>query len=576
TIENNLDVETQRFQIAIAKTDVLRAEGGGLLRGIPDGYVEFPIGVGGPASPLVTGTATSATPTTSVPTDVYEFNVLRGTATTLTILPFSYAAGPNIPTFDPAIVGNLNWQHATTPEISTVTTGTPTLITNTATGDLGFQQGYSWGTQVNLGYNSNRQNLNSIRSNYNPYTSSSLGLTVTQPLLRGFGPAVNRRFIRIAKNNQKISTLLFKQQLIAAVYGVTRLYLDLLALHDDLRVKQDTLRSAQTLYENTKASVEEGTLAPVELTRAEAEVAGAQQDLVNSQGLFEEQEVILKNVLTRGGSRDPAIRPAHIVPTETLNVPDKEPVLLADEMMAQAFANRPDLAQAGLQIDNSQIALRGTRNALLPEIDLVGVAQNAALAGSPNSLLNTASASGLSGATVAPTDLGSIGGYGTAFGQLFTRQNPTYGVGIQLNLPLRNRIAQADMERDQLQFRQAQASQAQLRNQAELEVDDALIAVRRARAAYDAAVKTTRLQTQSLEIEQYRFQNGVSTSFFVIQYQAYLSQARSTEVVAKNNYFKAKAALDRATGLILQTNNVSFDDAYHGKSSQPPTKPPVP
>lgn len=144
-----------------------------------------------------------------------------------------------------------------------------------------------------------------------------------------------------------------------------------------------------------------------------------------------------------------------------------------------------------------------------------------------------------------------------------------------LNLPIRNRIAQADVERDELQYRQSQASLQHIRNQAQLEVDAALVALRRARAAYDAAVKTRILQAQSLEVERYRYEAGVDTAFFVIQYQSYLSQARSTEVVAKSNYFKARAALDRAVGDTVEKNNITLDEAIHGKVSHPPaTLPP--
>jgi outer membrane protein len=404
--------------------------------------------------------------------------------------------------------------------------------------------------------------VNSTNSTYNPYTNGSFGLTVTQPLLRGFGPSVNRRFIRIAKNNEKVSLLLFEQQVITAIYGICRLYFDLAALNEDLRVKQDTLAAARSLFQNTSSGVEEGTMAPVEKTRAEAEMAGSEQDLINTQGLVDEEEVILKNLLTRGGSRDPILRGAHIITTEPMNVPEQEPVQVADELLSEALANRPDLEQGSLQVANSEIYLKGSRNELLPELDVVGMAQNSSLAGSMNSLSSTM------GTGVEP---GNVGGYGTSLGQLFSAKNPTYGIGIQLNLPIRNRVAQADVERDELQYRQAQAALQQLRNQAQLEVDAALVALRRARAAYDAAVKTRILQAQSLEVEQVRYEAGVDTAFFVIQYQSYLSQARSTEVVAKANYFKAKAALDRAIGASLRSNNITIDEAYHGKVARPPS-----
>jgi outer membrane protein TolC len=364
--------------------------------------------------------------------------------------------------------------------------------------------------------------------------------------------ALNRRFIRIAKNERKIAGLLLQQQLIATVYGVVRLYTDLVALYEDVKVKEETLASAERLYSDTKAQVDEGTQAPIELTRANAQVYSIRQDLINSRGLLEEQEAIVKNVITRRDSDDPEVLGARLIPTDTIQVPERDEIRPLPELIAEAFANRPDLLQANIQVDNSGISLEGSRNELLPEIDLVGVAQNSALAGEANPL------------TIYPNST-FIGGYGSALEQLATRKYPTYGIGLNVTLPLRNRIAQADVTRDQIQLRQTQIRMEQFRKQAELEVEDALVAMRRARASYEAALQTQALQQESLEAEQAKFEVGASTSFFIIQYQSFLAQARSTVVVAKSAYLKARAALERALGSILADNNVELGPAMRGR-----------
>jgi outer membrane protein TolC len=158
-----------------------------------------------------------------------------------------------------------------------------------------------------------------------------------------------------------------------------------------------------------------------------------------------------------------------------------------------------------------------------------------------------------------------VGGYGSALEQLVTRKYPTYGIGLNLNLPLRNRIAQADFARDEIQTRRTQIRFEQLRKQAQLEVEDALVAMRRARASYEAALQSQALQQESLEAEQAKFDVGASTSFFIVQYQSYLAQARSTVVVAKSAYLKARAALERAVGSILEDNHVMVPDAMRGR-----------
>jgi outer membrane protein TolC len=444
----------------------------------------------------------------------------------------------------------LNWTHQTAPEVSIQTTDTPTLVSNTTLANAGIQQGFSTGAQAALSFSNNYQSVNALSYGYTPFTTSSLGLTVTQPLLRGFGMALNRRFIRIAGNERKITGLLFQQQLIASVYGVIRLYTDFVALYEDEKVKRETVALAEKLSSDTKAQVDEGTLAPVEMTRANAQVFSTRQDLINARGLLEEEEAILKNVLTRRGNEDPEVRAAHIIPTDALAIPEKDQIRPIQDLISEALANRPDLGQARLQIENSQIGLEGAKSATRPEVDLVGVMQNNGMAGTVNPF--------------ALPNPGFTGGYGTVLDQVLARKYPTYGIGLQMTLPVHNRIAEADLARDELQLKQSQIRLRQFENQARLEVEDALIAMGRARSSYEAAVEARKLQEESLAAEQAKFEVGASTSFFVIQYESLLAQARSTEVAAMSSYVKARAALERATGTILDDNKISLDAAVKG------------
>ncbi|HEY3825116.1 MAG TPA: TolC family protein [Bryobacteraceae bacterium] len=570
-IENNLGTEAARYAIPAAETDTLRAKGGGTLRGVGVVAAELPAGVGGPASPLINGTATGAPPATAVPGNIFNTGFLQGSGSSLaldpslTSSPLPSAAGPPIPQYDPAITGSLFWSRQTMPEASSFVTGSNVLVTKSLAANLGLQQGFSTGTQYNVSYTSTWQNSSSAKNSYNPSISGSLGLTVTQPLLRGFGRAMNRRWIRIAKNDEKISDLVFRQGLINLVYGISLLYYDLASLTDDLSVKRETLASARELLKNTQAGIDEGTLARVELTRSQAEVAGAEQDVINAEGLLEQQEALMKTILTRKGSREPLLQSARLIVTDSLMVPAADQTPPLRELLEQADQYRPDLAAAGLEITNSRIALEGTRNQLLPQLDLMGVVQSQGLAGTP-----AGTAAGGS------PDTTLSGGYGTLLEQLLAHRYPTYEIGIQLNLPLRNRVSQADATRDELALRTSQTQRIQLQNQVALEIDSAAIALRRARAAYDAAVRTRGLQEESLDVERARYEAGVDTIFFVIQYQAYLSQARSTEVVAKGDYFKSLVGLQRAVGNLLDLNHISTDEAYRGHLSSPPAALPAP
>jgi outer membrane protein len=553
-IENSLDIELQRYGLDVASSDLLRAKGGGTVRGLNYVLSEAPVGVGGPLSPVVTNPAASgrASNGTSVATNALELGVLGEPQTNLSMLgAVPQSNGTPVPVYDPALVGQLNWTHQSTPQTNLLG-GANALVSNTTVANAGIQQGFSSGAQAGFNFNNNHQNLNLLNSAYNPYSFSSMGFTVTQPLMRGFGINLNRRFIRIAGNEQRIGSLLFQQQLIATVYGVIRLYTDFVALYEDVKVKQETLNLADKLLSDTKAQVEEGTLASVEATRASAQVFSARQDLINSGGLLDEQEAILKNVLTRRGNEDPEVRESHLIPTDALSIPDKDEVRPIQDLLRQAVDRRPDVGQAELQVDNARIGLEGARNLTKPQVDLVGIMQNNGLAGDVNPL---APGSGIA----------VPGGYGGALQQVLSRNYPTYGIGLQVTLPIHNRIAEADLARDQLQTRQSEIRLRQLQNQARLEVEDALIAMRRARASYQAAVQARKLQEESLAAEQAKFEVGASTSFFVIQYESLLAQAKSTEVAAQSSYVKARAALARATGSILDENRISIDAAIKGR-----------
>lgn len=553
-IENNLDIELQRSALPAADAELLRAKGGGTLRGLNYTLAEVPAGVGGTLSPVLTSAAIAgrATSGSSVATNALELGVLAAPQTNLSMqggIPQSI--GTVVPGYDPVATGLLNWAHQTTPEVSFQTNDTPTLVSNTTLANAGIEQGFSTGAQAALSFSNNHQSVNGPSYGYTPFTASSLGLTVTQPLRRGFGMALNRRFIRIAGNERKITSLLFQQQLVASVYGVIRLYTDFVALYEDQKVKQETAALAEKLFSDTKAQVDEGTLAPVEMTRANAQVFSTRQDLINARGLLQEEEAILKNVLTRRGNEDPEVRAAHIIPTDALAIPEKDEVRPIQDLISEALANRPDLGQARLQIENSQIGLEGARSATRPEVDLVGVMQNNGLAGTVNPF--------------ALPNPGFAGGYGTVLDQVLARKYPTYGIGLQMTLPVHNRIAEADLARDELQVKQSQIRLRQFENQARLEVEDALIAMGRARSSYEAAVEARKLQEESLAAEQAKFEVGASTSFFVIQYESLLAQARSTEVAAMSSYVKARAALERATGTILDDHQISLDAAVSGR-----------
>lgn len=556
-LENNLDLQLERFLPGIAQTEVQRTKGGGLPRGLSLLVNQVAPGIGGPNGPLLTSLTAGSTPAALVNTNFSDIALISQQENDLSVtgvIPMS--PGSPVPAFDPTISSLLNWTHQSTPEFSPVITGgTNWLNSNTTNGNLGYLQGFSPGTQLAVNFDNSRFTTNATRYTYNPIYNSSLGFTVTQPLLRGFGIALNRRYIRIAQRSRQIADLVFRQQAIDTISGVARLYTDLVSLNEDVKVKRESLILAQRLYEDNRNKVSEGTLAPIEVTRAQAQVAASRQALISAEGLVRQQELVVKTVITRTGLANSIIRDCHIAVIDSVTVPDKDLAEPVQDLFEEALRNRPDFNQAAIQVENAAISLTGSLNALRPELDLVGTVQNSSLNGDLNPLAGP----------VAPGNPIATGGYGTTLGQILFRNYPTYGIGLQLTLPLRNRVAQADAARDELQLRQAEVRRKQLENQVRLEVADALVAMQSARAAYEAAVQSRILQEQSVSVEQQKFDVGISTNYQVIQYQTFLAQARSTELAAKGAYAKARIALERAVGRTLEVNHISIAEAYRGQ-----------
>jgi outer membrane protein TolC len=558
-LQNNLDVEVSRYNLSIADTDLTRAQGGGNLRGLDFTIQQTPPGVGAATTPLlITATTGNNAPTNASITDLSQVTQTgSGTQQDLSQNGTStYSAGPPIPFYDPTITAEASYLRRSD-QTSLISTGTSSSGagsgSSTPSGPLDYVstgieylQGFSTGAQLEAYVDNAAQVLYGETSQYNPFHSPSVSVTLSQPLLRGRGREVNLRFVRIAKLDQKISRLVFEQQLLETVYGVSRLYYDLVSLGENIGVKEESLAAAQRLYEDDKNQVEEGTLAPVELTRAQALLSSSRLDLIQAQGEYRQQEVILRQQLLRRLG-EPIVNFASIIPTDQILVPDKPPSLDVPALTQDALANRPDLAQAALQVRTDEISAKAARNNVRP---MVNIYANVQTRGSTLTPFETLGSPGTG--LVTPTPELTQGGL---------RLSTIYQGGIQLNMPLRNRIAQADAARDALQLRQAQGRSAKLENEIRQQIENAAIAVENAHQAYAAAVESRNYQQQLLQAEIDKFAVGASTNFMIVQDEAYLAQARSTEVAARSDWMKARLSLDRALGNLLEQNNIVFDDA---------------
>jgi outer membrane protein TolC len=549
-LENNLDIEVQRYALPLAQADLLRAKSGGAIRGISTSIASSNQGSNSQSLTNTTTGTTAGTP--------------GGITSTL-------YAGPLTQSLDPVIQGQLNWGHQTIPQSTTLFTGVTSLVQTQKNYNFSIGRGFLTGTSVSLGLANSSTFQNTYSQSFNPSLQSALDLQINQHLLQGFGFAVNNRYIRIAKNNLKVADLIFRQQVMATVANVIGLYWGLVSYNAGVDVAKSALALAQKLYNDNRKQVEIGTLAPIEIVRAESEVASREQDVTTAETNVLQQETVLKNALSRTGIASPSLAEVRIVPTDRITIPATEPVVPIQDLTNEALQRRPELAEAALQIESSKISLQGTKNALLPTLDGFVDLRNHGLAGQQNTIV-VPPGSPFQGT---PVDPYFIGGYGTALGQILGRNFPDYAVGLQLNIPLRNRAAQSDYASAQLSLRQNQLQYQRQINGVRVDVQNALIASQQARARYTAAEKNRVLAEQTLDAEQKKYALGASTVFLVIQAQRDLATAQGNVVSALANYALAKVQLEYSTGAVLDQYNVSIDEAIKGSVSRPPSALPV-
>jgi outer membrane protein len=556
-LENNIDIEVQRYGTIIQDANILRAQAGGALRG------STPTVASGPTSAAIT--------TTSSTTGVSQSASATATSAVSSQGALVQQTGTAIPNYDPTLSGTLEVGHFTTPQNNSIVAGITGLVNNQNTGQLTLSQSFATGTTYNFGYSEIRSSLNSPTYTYNPNLTGSLTLTVTQKLLQGFGRAVNNRNIVIAKNSREQADLVFRQQVITTIAAVLDLYWDLVSFLDNVKSKEEALAYNQRLYSDNKRQVEVGVLAPISIVQAEAAVAGAEQDLIVAETQVLQQETILKDALSRSGVQSPSLATAHVIPTDRIRIPETDQVQPYQDEVALALQSRPELATQRINVENNKVNARGSRAELLPTLNAFVQLDNNALAGNANTVIGPTGSSVVGLGTANPYFLG---GTGSLLGQLFGRNFPDYAVGLNLNIPIRNRTAQADYILDQLTIRQSELTLKKQENQIRVDVQNGMIAVQQARVGYRAALKSRILEEQTLDAEQKKLALGTSTVYNVILIQRDLSNAEAAEVAAADTFAKAVVQLDVATGQTLDKYGVQIAEAYKGQVSRAPS--PIP
>ncbi len=566
-LENNLDIGIARYNLSIADTDVLRAKAGAPILGVNAGVVQNTLGggVGGLGSQVGSGTGGTSAGAGGAGTGAGG------------IVGSTLGIGPTITSFDPILSSTLQWDHYNQ-LASSAFTGVPVLAQNTQTYNFSYVQGFQSGTNVSVGFNNSRITTNSPFTTLSPLLNSGFQLRLTQHLLQGLGFAANNRFIRIAKNNREITDVAFRLQVISTVDQIENMYWDLVFAYENVRVQNESLTFAQKTLSDTQKQVQIGSLAPIEVVRAQSTVATDQQQLTVALTNLQLQQLLMKNALSRT-LVDPRLADAEVIPASTTLIPQQEDVVPTQDLVNDALSHRPELAEARINLANTEISNKAVRSALLPTLDLFAYYGGSGLGGAQNPsnlCANLTSAQQQFGCAGPPLNIiapASPLSYGTALNDLVDSSAPDKGVGLTLNIPLRNRAAQSAQVRSEMEYRQAQMRVQQIENQVRIEVRSAQFTVQQNRASVAAAQAAVELGRQSLDAEQKKYALGASTTTLVLQNQSALATAESTLVSAMAAYEKSRVELDRSIGLTLDHAGIVMADAERGEVTHMPRIP---
>jgi outer membrane protein len=556
-LENNYDIAIQRYNLDIADTELLRARAGSSLLGVSAGLVQGTLGGSGTTSgSLSSGGGPGGTSTAS-----------GGAATgSGGITVSTNGQGPTPEAMDPVLTGTVQLERTTTPEPTPFASGTSTLNQNTDTYNFNYNQGFITGTQLQVGFDNSRITSDSIFNAYSPELQSTFRATVTQHLLNGFGPGINGRFILEAKNDRRITDSAFRQQILYTINQIENIYWVLVSDYEDVQAKQRGLEQSSRLASDNRKQLQIGTLAPLDVLNADNQVSTDTQALITSQTSLEYQQLIMKQAISRDLS-DPVLSSAPVIPTDRvslLEMPEERTAV--EELVQKAYANRPEIEQNILNLRNNEITLRAVKNNLLPTVDLYGFYGAAALGGAKSPFCS-AEFFGPTACNV-PTV-----GYGTVFTNLFNSGGPDKGAGVNVNIPLRNRTAQALQARALLEYRQAEMRLQQLYIQVRIQVINGQYALTNDRAAVQAALAAREYNFQSFQAETKKLRLGASTTANVLQQERNLATAENNVISTEATYAKDRASLEQLLAETLDQYGIQLSDAVNGTVTKDPIIP---
>jgi len=447
--------------------------------------------------------------------------------------------------FDPTFGANFTATRAQTPTNS-ITEGAAVRSTLGQIGRASYNQLFDTGTQFTTSYITNRRADNSALVTFNPAITQTMQFELSQPLLQGRGRGIQRLPFLIAESRKDLTVEQVRQQILTLLFQAENVYWDVVSARERLRVQENNLELARLFLERSRRELELGVISPLDIYQPEQQFASAQVRVTQARYRLQQTEDAIRRWIAADLSPD--VRTLPVVLTESADPPTTTPTFDAEETVELALATRPEVAQRrqALTVDDFQI--KSATNRLRPDLALTGTYSIQGRGGPFRDRSFTGTGQGM----VIP------GGLGDALSQLFGVDFPTYGVGLSLQLPLRNRRAAADLSDAAIQKKRDLYQLRSIEQDVRLDVLQAIAGLEQAKASVQQAAVAQDFAQKRLDAEQKKYDLGVNTAFIVLDAQDDLVQAEADLIDQGVAYRRSLLTLYRSTGELLDKRGVEI------------------
>lgn len=402
---------------------------------------------------------------------------------------------------------------------------------------INYSQTFETGTIVQIGLLTNIDSTNISLGFFNPFTTSTINFAFTQPLLRNGWLPANRAALVIARRNLEQSRASFAAEVNNNILEAVGQYWLVVEARGNLDVARTSMDAAEATYKHDKRALELGALPPLDIYRSESQVASRRVQVIQSEYTLKQAEDTLR--LKIGADQDPYFQALDLELTEQAEPAGELRTIDSGTALQAALTKRPefDAARAAVARDETQIRL--AHNHLLPQLDLMGLYSSNGLGGAGfNDQGQPISSSWVS--------------------QMFSFNYPTYQAQLTLSLPLRNHAAKAEMGNALVGRHNDLYSQRQIREQVTLDVSKAVHQLEQAKLSIVAGKEALDLAKKTMAAEQRKYELGSGTIFLVLEAQTEVAEAEQSLLQAEVGYQLAVAAVDHATGELLEPYHVQI------------------